>query len=147
VNTLSTEKIEFRLEVEDGFPPISVESLNARPIEDDRFEILNTPFFAESVAYGDVVVAARQQDGRLVYESVETFSGFRAISIILFDQSLDAYLMDLLRGLHCVIEYGEFGALRMLAVGIPAAVDYGPIKGSLDEFQRLGNLSYAELVA
>ena len=56
---MSTEKIEFRLEVEDGFPPISVESLNARPIEDDRFEILNTPFFAESVAYGDVVVASR----------------------------------------------------------------------------------------
>jgi hypothetical protein len=146
VNTVSTEKIEFRLEVEDGYPPISVETLNARPIEGDRFEILNTPFFAKDVAYGDVVTAAAHQGDRLAFESVETCSGCRAISIILFDHSLDVYLLDLLRGLHCVIEYGEFGALRMLAVGIPAAVDYGPIRASLDEFERLGKLSYAELV-
>lgn len=147
MNTVPTQKIDFRLDVKDGYPPISVESLNARPIEGGCFEILNTPFFAENVAYGDVVIASLQQDDRLVFESAETCSGFRAISIILFDHSLDVHLLDLLRGFHCVIEYGEFGALRMMAIGIPAAVDYGPIRASLDEFERRGSLSYAELVA
>jgi Domain of unknown function (DUF4265) len=144
---MSTTKIEFPLQVEDGYPPISFESLNARPVEDGRFEILNTPFFSENVAYGDVVIALRHQDGRLVFDAVVTFSGFRSISIILFDDSLDAHLLDILRGLQCVIEYGEFGALRMVAVGIPEAVDYDPIRASLDEYERLGKLSYAELVA
>jgi hypothetical protein len=147
MNTASTAKIEFALEVEDGYPPISVESLNARPIEGDRFEILNTPFFAENVAYGDVVIALRHQDDRLVFESAVELSGFRSISIILFADSLDVQLLDLFRGLQCVIEYGEFGTLRMVAVGIPEAVDYGPIRASLDEYERLGKLSYAELVA
>jgi hypothetical protein len=46
-----------------------------------------------------------------------------------------------------VIEYGEFGDLRMVAVGVPESVDYMPIRSSLDEYERLGKLSYAELVA
>jgi len=145
---MPTTKIEFRLEVdEEGYPPISVESLNAQPIEDGAFEILNTPFFAENVAYADTVTATLQQDGSLLFESVVKFSGFRAISIILLDDSLDAHLLDLLRGLQCVIEYGEFGATRMFAIGIPEAVNYDPIRASLEEYKRLGKLSYAELVA
>jgi hypothetical protein len=144
---VSTVKIEFPLEVEDGYPPISVESLNARQIEDCQFELLNTPFFAKNVAYGDVVTAATHQDGRWIFESCRKVSGFKAISIILFDDSLDIELLDLLRGLQCVIEYGEFGRLRMVAVGVPESVDYIPIRNSLDGYEQLGKLSYAELVA
>ena len=72
---MSTTKIEFPLQVEDGHPPISFESLNARPVEDGRVEIRNTPFFSENVAYGDVVIALRHQDGRVVFDAVVKFSG------------------------------------------------------------------------
>ena len=140
-------KIEFRLQIEDGYPPISVESLNARQVESGQFEILNTPFFVKNVAYGDRVTAIQQQDGRLIFEACTVYSGFKAISIILLDESLDVGVLDLLRGLHCVIEYGEFGDLRMVAVAVPPSVDYTPIRHSLDEYERLGKLSYAELVA
>jgi hypothetical protein len=143
----STEKIEFPMVIEDGYPPISVESLNARRVENGQFELLNTPFFAKDVAYGDLVTAALGADGRLIFEACTKFSGFKAISIILLDDSLDIELLDLLRGLQCVIEYGEFGELRMVAVGIPGTVDYTPIKNSLDAYERLGKLSYAEFVA
>jgi hypothetical protein len=91
-------KIEFPLEIEDGYPPISVESLNARPVENGQFEILNTPFFVKNVAYGNCVTAVKQQDGRLIFEACTTLSGFKAISIILLDDSLDIELLDLLRG-------------------------------------------------
>ena len=141
-------KIEFPLEIVDGYPPISVELLNARPVAASQFELLNTPFFAKNVAYGDSVTAVTQQDGRLIFESCAEFSGFKALSVILLDDSLDVELLDLLRGLQCVIEYGEFGNLRMVAVGVPDSVDYIPtIRNSLDEYERLGKLSYAELVA
>jgi hypothetical protein len=140
-------KIEFRLEVEDGYPPISVERLNARPVDDGQFEILNSPFFAKNVAYGDYVTAEPIAEGGLSFVSCSTYSGFKAISLILMDDSLDTFLMDLLRGFQCVIEYGEFGKLRMLAVGIPGSVDYSPIRSVLDSHEKAGKLSYAELVA
>jgi hypothetical protein len=146
-HSVPNAKIEFPLEVADGYPPISAEFLNARPVGASQFEILNTPFFATNVAYGDSVTATIQQDGRLIFESCTKFSGFKAISIILLDASLDVELLDLLRGLQCVIEYGEFGNLRMVAVGVPDSVDYIPIRNSLDEYERLEKLSYAELVA
>jgi hypothetical protein len=53
----------FRFKSKTAYPPIGFESLNARTIEDGRFEILNTPFFSENVAYGAVVTALRHQDG------------------------------------------------------------------------------------
>ena len=129
-------KIEFPLEIEDGYPPISVESLNARRVENEQFEILNTPFFVKNVAYGDFVSASKQQDGRLVFDACTKWSGFKAISIILLDDSMDTEIMDLLRGLQCVIEYGEFGDLRMVAVGVPVSVDYTQIRNSLDAYER-----------
>jgi len=49
-------KVHFELEiVEDGFPPITVESLNAYLLDDGKIELDNTPFFAESVAVGDIL--------------------------------------------------------------------------------------------
>jgi hypothetical protein len=140
-------KIEFPLAVDDGYPPINVESLNAKPVENGQFEILNSPFFVEGVAYGDHVAAVEHQNGRLVFEATTAFSGFKAISIILFDDSLDVELLDLLRGLQCVIEYGEFGNLRMVAVGVPGFIDYSPIASAFAQYERLEKLSYAELVA
>lgn len=139
-------KIEFPLEPEDGYPPISVESLNALSTESGQFEIRNSPFFVKNVAYGDCVSAVKRQDGQFEFEACTAWSGFKAISIILFDDSLDIELMDILRGLRCVIEYGEFADLRMVAVGIPGSVDYVPIRSALQEYERLGKISYAELV-
>jgi hypothetical protein len=124
-----------------------VEFLNAKPLENGRFAILNSPFFVEGVAYGDHVAAIEHQDGRLVFEACTEFSGFKAISIILFDDSLKIELLDLLRGLQCVIEYGEFGKLRMMAVGVPGFIDYAPIASAFEQYERLEKLSYAELVA
>jgi hypothetical protein len=83
----------------------------------------------------------------LIYARTVEHSGFRAISIILFTDELDEMIMDLLRGVGCVIEYGEFGALRMVAVGVPPAVDHSAIKRVLDHCEQREVISYAELVA
>lgn len=143
---MSDTKIDFALEVQDGFPPIHVERLNARMASPGQYEILNSPLFVKETAYGDIVAADATPEGRLVFKECLTPSTFKAISIILLDPVLDTALMDLFRHQETVIEYGEFGTLRMVGVGIPSTVDYDRIKAELDKYERLGKLSYAELV-
>lgn len=141
------EKIAFSLEVDHGYPPISVEWVNAEALDEDRFVIRNSPFFVEELAYGDVVTVTCSADGVLEFESCVEQSSFKALSIIILNERMDRELMDFFRGLQCVIEYGEFGKKRMLAVGVPDTVDYTKVKQALDGYETSGLISYAELVA
>lgn len=57
--------------------------------------------------------------------------------------------MDLLRRMNCVIEYGEFGAIRMIALGVPPSMrrdEVLAIRNQLDSLEQQGHLSYTELV-
>ena len=140
-------KVAFQLEPDgDGHPPIAVELLNATPIGDGVFCLDNAPSFAPEVAYGDVVRARPTdiEDQHLFDELVEE-SGFTSISIILLDSAMDSFLKDLLRGHQCVIEYGEFGKFRMLAVAVPATENYSNLRRQLTELEGQGKLSFAEL--
>ena len=130
----------------DGYPPIAVELLNATPISDGVFRLDNAPFFASEVSYGDLVRASPTDvEDQYLFDELVEGSDFTSISIILLDSTMDSFLMDLLRGHHCVIEYGEFGRLRMLAVAIPATENYSGLRRQLTELERLGKLSFAEL--
>jgi len=131
---------------EDGFPPISIELLNADQVSDETFRIRNAPFFAPNVAYQDLV---RARPSAVVgqfdlCEMVES-SPFTCISIILLDATLDQFMMDLLRGMGCVIEYGEFGVYRVLAVAVPPAADYASLRATLDDLESRELISYSEL--
>jgi hypothetical protein len=142
-----SSKIAFQLEQdEDGYPPIAVELLNATKISEDQFRLDNAPFFAPEVSYGDVV-RARPTDieGQFLFDGLIEGSDFTSISIILLDRAMDSFLMDLFRGHHSVIEYGEFGNYRMLAVAIPATQNYGELRRQLAELEAQGKLSFAEL--
>ena len=68
--TMKTTKIYFTLAIEDGFPPIGVETLNAKVCRDGTYEILNTPFFVKETAYNDIVIAELSDDGRLEFLSL-----------------------------------------------------------------------------
>jgi hypothetical protein len=140
------EKIRFELVPdEDGYPPIRVETLNAANLGEGKFRIQNAPFFVANVSYGDVVDAKKSQDGGYDFVQCLEASDFKSISIILLNDALDKALMDLLRGCNAVIEYGEFGALRMVAIAIPGGADYPAIKRALDHYEADELISYAEL--
>jgi Domain of unknown function (DUF4265) len=140
-------KIAIHLERnEDGFPPLSIELLNADQVSGDTFRIRNAPFFAPNVAYQDLVRArpstvAGQFD---LIDLVES-SPFTCISIILLDATMDQFMMDLLRGMDCVIEYGEFGVYRVLAVAVPPSAAYTSLRATLDDLEARELISYAEL--
>jgi hypothetical protein len=143
----STVKIQFQLEPdEDGYPPIGIELLNASPVADGLFRLKNAPFFVSEVSYGDVVRAIPSGvDRQYCFSSLVSESGFTSISIILLDAAMDNFLMDLFRGHRCVVEYGEFGKLRMLAVAIPSIEDYSKLRPQLVALEAQGQLSFAEL--
>jgi hypothetical protein len=144
---MKTEKIHFAIEVVDGFPPIGVETLNARICDDGTFEIMNTPFFVKEVAYGDIVNAQLSVEGRLEFVSCAKPSNYKAIAVILLSPDVRVQLIDDLRTKDCIIEYGEFPGCRMLAIAIPDTTDYAPIRSLLDKYEKSEILSYAELVA
>jgi len=140
-------KIAYHLEQdEDGFPPISVELLNATQLSVDTFRIANAPFFAKEVSFGDVVRAAPSSAAEQ-YEFVALIEGssFTSLSIIVLDPEMDTFLMDFFRGQQCVLEYGEFGSYRVLAVAIPPYADYTEIRRQLAILEGQSKLSFAEL--
>lgn len=143
----SDVKIRFDLlQDEDGYPPVSLEMLNATEIGPNLYRVENAPFFMENVSYGDVVVALPTATaGLFKFKEVAEQSKFNSLSIIILDKSMDVFLMDLLRGLDCVIEYGEFGELRVLAVAVPESTDYLELRDQLLELEEKELISFAEL--
>jgi hypothetical protein len=140
-------RIQFRLDPdEDGYPPVTVEVLNASPQADGLFRLDNAPFFTRDVSYGDLVRATPSEvSGQYEFESVVSESAFTSISIILLDREMDELLMNLFRGCQCILEFGEFGKLRMLAVAIPASADYAVLRAKLTGYEAQEKLSFAEL--
>lgn len=140
-------KIVIPLECnEDGYPPIQYELLNATAISANSFRIDNAPFFAPNVSYHDIVLG-RESEVPEQFDFVELIEGstFTSISIIILDVAMDVFLMDLLRGLNCVIEYGEFGKFRVLAVAVPASTDYSQLRSQLEHLESQSKISFSEL--
>lgn len=143
---MSNVKVHFQLEIEeDGFPPISVETLNGILKTDGFVTLDNTPFFALNVALGDMVLCEqlRNTDG-LWFKAVVEQSNNLALSVIYLDDVEDL-VYDFLTSLGCYCEYGEFGQMAMLAVCVFPNIEYNRVKSFLDKHESAGALSYAEL--
>jgi hypothetical protein len=144
---MKTQKINFVLEIEDEYPPVGVETLNARACGDGTFELMNTPFFIKETAYNDVVFARPSVHGRLEFVTCVKQSKYKAISVILLNSTIREQLINDFQDKDCIIEYGEFIGFKMLAIAIPHTTDYIPLKALLANYQENDELSYAELVA
>ena len=140
-------KIAFYLEQnEDGYPPISVELLNATAVSDGLFRIENAPYFTKNISYHDVVQANHSSvNDQYDFSRVVEESTFTSISIIILDAAMDVVLMDILRGHDCVVEYGEFGRFRVLSVAVPATTDYGELRQKLQWLEESEQISFSEL--
>jgi hypothetical protein len=140
-------KVVFHLEQnEDGYPPIAVEMLNARMLENGTFQIQNAPFFTENISYSDIVKASPTDvPEQYRFDEVIEQSSFTSLSIIILDLSMETFLMDLLRGFDCIIEYGEFGVYRVLAIAVPDTTEYAPLREQLQSLEDRELISFAEL--
>jgi len=143
-----TSKVKFRIEQDDGFPPLRAELLNATPLPGGHFRLENAPFFAQGVSYHDIVQASETGlPGVHDFIRVIERSDCLGMSIIILDDTVDARLNAALGGKDCIVEYGEFSGYRVVAVAIPPQVDYGALKAQLSELEHRDLISLAELRA
>jgi len=139
-------KVDFKLEVNDDFPPIAIESLNGIMMKSGLIKIDNAPFFVESIAVGDIVDCSKTEgQSNYNFESVIHEGGHKSIAIIFIDDSVKEGTYQTLTSFGCFCEYGEFQGFNMLAVDCDESVNFGEIQFYLSECEANGAISFAEL--
>ncbi|WSY48578.1 DUF4265 domain-containing protein (plasmid) [Embleya sp. NBC_00888] len=116
-------KVRFRMEVDDdGWPPVSVESLWAVDLGDGTVRLDNTPWFVRGIAGGDIVKVGIEEDGlRWAGETVRSSENCTIRLIVLKDGGSAAARQTVLETFHRLGTTGEgIEQFRMVARGRPA---------------------------
>lgn len=98
------------------------ETVWAAPITSASYRIDNTPFYFFGLSYGDIVLAAPDVSGQLIYQAVCAHSGHSTYRLMLNKAHPERFerAWKALEALGC---RGERGPGRIFAVDIPAQVD------------------------
>jgi len=120
-------KIFFELQQdEEGYPPVTCESVWATPVAQGLYRLGNIPFFARGVAYEDVVSAVRMDDGTLGFVEVVRPSGHSTLRVIAYEESDAPVLRHKLEEIGCDTEQSHIP--NLFAVDVPSSVSlYGEV--------------------
>lgn len=136
-------KVHFRLEQdEDGYPPVAVESLWARPsVKPSEYVIDNVPFFVREVTIGDIV-RVREDDGEHWFESVSARSSNSLVRVVFFDGADRRAIKEKLIALGCATESLE--KHNLMAVSVPSTVELQDIQAFLQVEAEAGRIDFEE---
>lgn len=138
----SQRKIVFRLEQdEDGYPPVGYESVWADRLADGTYRIDNLPWYSYDAACGDIV-SAKEIDGELFFDELVKPSGNTLLRVVVYQEEDVPGLVNDLKPLGCDCERNG----RLVAVNVPAGVDYAPIFRLLMAGQERGSWGFEEAV-
>ncbi|MEZ0112850.1 hypothetical protein ABH920_006874 [Catenulispora sp. EB89] len=133
----ATSKVHVRLDVEDGWPPVAFEALEARPLRDDCYQLLSPPTFAVRLAIGDVVSVELQESSepeQVWVDSVVKSGGHSTVRVVFFPaagREAEPGLRRDLEGLGARVH--DTGFQSLIAVDIPGEVDYRAVRELLSE--------------
>ena len=136
--SISHAKVLLEFENEEG--GIELESLWALP-EGDGFKLDNIPFYAHGYAWGDVVAATPDDDGLLRVRGLIRPSGHSTVRLWFRDPKEVAAVRQTLRAMSCG---SELDLARLVAVDVPASVEYAMVRNYLDEKESAGIFEYEE---
>ena len=123
------KKLFFRLEPdEDGYPPVSAESVWAEEQEPGRLVLDNIPFFATQATLGDVVDAV-VEDGVLTYKTTVRHCGNSLIRIVCYKGTDPAEVRRQIEVLGCSSELDSHHSL--ISVNIPTNIDLKVVQAFL----------------
>ena len=128
-------KVHFRLATrEDGWPPVSVESLWAVDLGDGTVRLDNTPWFVRGVASDDVVRVEVDEDGlRWAGETVRASENCTIRLIVMKDGGSTAARQSVLEVFHRLGTTGEgIEQYRMVALDVPPEADLPRIRKLLE---------------
>jgi Domain of unknown function (DUF4265) len=109
---------------------------------EDGYEIDNIPFYAQSLAVGDLVAARRDENDLLWFAKMIKPSGHATIQILFAHKEDVASFRARLVQMGCSSEGSDMPEL--IAVDVPPDVRYEEIKKTLDEGERVGRFEYQE---
>jgi hypothetical protein len=133
--------VKVKLESPDG----DVETLWATSMGEDRYRLDNSPFFAYSVSWLDIVEAHLDEIGQLSMTRVVEKSGHRTVRVVLEAPAASSALLDQLNAIGCTYEGAN---QRYFSVDIPPGVHLDQVTALLiqsGEQWEHGDPSYAEL--
>lgn len=139
-------RMQFELDVNDGFPPVASELIHVEIVGSNIARIDNTPFFVEGIAIDDVVYFEGEPDSGIVnFVDIKKISRNRSISVIFIEKSIEEEIYQEIRSMKLYIEFGSFPEYDMLAIGVPNDFEICNLRKYLDRFENLRLISYAEL--
>lgn len=138
---MKMKKLFLNLEVIDGYPPVSMESIWAEVTEEGYLKVNNIPFYSKEVSFGDIVNVIQKEENYLLYDKTIIHSKNSTLRIVFFNESQkfkDKILTKL-------IDFGcesEAFNVNFHAINIPIQVDIEEIYNFLDEFVETDDLDY-----
>jgi hypothetical protein len=136
-------KILFSLEQdEDGYPPVTSESLWAKPVAEHLFELDNIPFYACGISWKDMVAADPLTEGTFAFSKVVKPSGHSTIRVIVFAKDEMERLQKELGRLGASWEGSD--ASSLVAIDIPPEVDIKQVLDFLQSGMDEGRWDYEE---
>jgi hypothetical protein len=135
---MNKDKVLLTYKTEDG--NFQVESVWATK-NDTYYQIDNIPFFAENIAYGDLV-SVEEDNGAMYFEDLIQASGHSTIQVIFFGESYVKEFQEAMEQFKCPWEGSHVPTL--ISVDIPKDVLYQPVKEYLQKGEDAGYWSYKE---
>ncbi len=108
---------------------------------DEYYRIVNIPFFAKNVAYGDIV-AVENDGGSLYFDSLIKPSGHSTIQMIINDPNELKGIGNTLVSMGC--DWEESHIKGYISIDIPKNVDYTQIRKYLEEGLSQNKWDYRE---
>src|SRR5688572_8638585 len=94
-------KVFFKLEQdEDEWPPVSVESVWADRVGENRFKLNNVPYFAKDVSYGDIIECEILEDVPWFLRLLES-SNNSTVHVFCFDSKIMSDFTAWLKSKNC----------------------------------------------
>jgi len=134
------EKVLFRLEQDDGYPPVSIEGLWAQKVG-DNFVVDNIPFYVYGIAPGDQI-QAKMDSGQIWFDTLLRASGSSIFRIFVKKHHDIPALRSALLDLSCPSEVDE--KMGLIAVEIPVGVNASPFLEFLVRGQQTGQFDFEE---
>jgi hypothetical protein len=107
----------------------------------EYYRILNVPFFAPNIAYGDIV-AVNDEDGVLYFDELIQESGHSTIQMIIFDKDNQPHIESEIIQLGCNWEGSNIE--NYISMDVPPLVPYGRVNEYLTEGQLANRWDYKE---
>jgi N-acetylglutamate synthase/N-acetylornithine aminotransferase len=126
-----------------GNESCSGESLWAKSLGDDLYQVVNTPWYATDPHWGDIVraVAKSPELKPSILEIVQR-SGHKTLRVLFTDQVSDTEEQQVLNHLNSMCANYEKARTRVYAIDVRPEADYGPICDFLWTLEEQGRLEY-----